>query len=43
MSEPSTYVPRRTPRSDFVTVRGLRHHVLSWGDAAGHAASARRW
>ncbi len=34
MSEPPIYTPRRLPRSDFVDVRGLRHHVLSWGDAS---------
>jgi pimeloyl-ACP methyl ester carboxylesterase len=28
------YVPRRPARSAFVTVRGLRHHVLRWGDPA---------
>jgi len=28
------YVPRRRATSDFVTVRGLRHHVLRWGDAS---------
>ncbi|HKX43194.1 MAG TPA: alpha/beta hydrolase [Burkholderiaceae bacterium] len=28
------YVVRRASRSRFVTVRGLRHHVLEWGDAA---------
>jgi pimeloyl-ACP methyl ester carboxylesterase len=30
---PPTYQPRRPPRSQFVPVRGLRYHVLSWGDA----------
>jgi len=28
------YVVRRTSRSRFVTLRGLRHHVLEWGDAS---------
>jgi pimeloyl-ACP methyl ester carboxylesterase len=32
MSAPS-YVVRRESRSRFVTVRGLRTHVLEWGDA----------
>ena len=27
------YVVRRVSRSRFVTVRGLRHHVMEWGDA----------
>ena len=31
MSE--TYTVRRPARSRFVTVRGLRHHLLEWGDA----------
>lgn len=32
-----TYVPRRPAHSRFVTVRGLRYHLRSWGgpDAAG--------
>ena len=28
------YVERRPSRSRYVTVRGLRHHVLEWGDAS---------
>lgn len=28
------YVVRRASRSRFVTLRGLRHHVLEWGDAS---------
>jgi pimeloyl-ACP methyl ester carboxylesterase len=28
------YVARRASRSHFVTARGLRHHVLQWGDAS---------
>ncbi|HEY9063632.1 MAG TPA: alpha/beta hydrolase [Burkholderiaceae bacterium] len=28
------YVVRRASRSRFVNVRGLRHHVLEWGDAS---------
>jgi pimeloyl-ACP methyl ester carboxylesterase len=31
------YVPRRPARSRFVTARGLRHHVLEWGDPAAAA------
>jgi pimeloyl-ACP methyl ester carboxylesterase len=26
------YAPRRTSRSEFVTLRGLRHHLLHWGE-----------
>ena len=26
------YTPRRAARSQFVTLRGLRYHLLSWGD-----------
>lgn len=29
-----TYPIRRPSRSRFITVRGLRHHVLEWGDAS---------
>ncbi len=29
-----SYIVKRTGRSRFVTLRGLRHHVLEWGDAA---------
>ncbi|MDQ7956084.1 MAG: alpha/beta fold hydrolase [Rhodocyclaceae bacterium] len=28
------YVPRRPARSEFVPVRNLRYHVLTWGDRA---------
>ncbi len=28
------YVPKRPARSRFVDARGLRHHLLEWGDAA---------
>ncbi|MBS0426151.1 MAG: alpha/beta hydrolase [Proteobacteria bacterium] len=28
------YVPRRPARSEFVPVRNLRYHVLTWGDPA---------
>jgi len=28
------YVPRRRASSEFIAVRGLRHHVLRWGDAS---------
>jgi pimeloyl-ACP methyl ester carboxylesterase len=31
---PHAYSPQRAARSFFVTVRGLRHHVLAWGDAS---------
>ena len=31
---PDAYVVRRASRSRFVTLRGLRHHVLEWGDAS---------
>ena len=30
----ASYAPRRSSRSHFVTARGLRHHVLQWGDAS---------
>lgn len=30
----TAYLPRRTPRSQFVPLRGLRYHVQTWGDAA---------
>lgn len=33
MSAP-VYLPRRAARSLFVTVRGLRYHLLAWGDAS---------
>jgi pimeloyl-ACP methyl ester carboxylesterase len=33
MSE-DTYTVRRPSRSRFVTLRGLSHHVLEWGDAS---------
>ena len=31
---PSVYAPLRPARSRFVTLRGLRHHLNVWGDAA---------
>jgi pimeloyl-ACP methyl ester carboxylesterase len=34
MNDTSPYQPRRVSQSQFVTVRGLRHHVLTWGDPA---------
>jgi len=34
LSATTPYLERRPARSQFVTVRGLRHHVLGWGDAA---------
>lgn len=30
----ASYTPRRRHQSQFLTLRGLRHHVLSWGDAS---------
>jgi len=33
MTEPA-YLPRRTARSLFVPVRGLRYHLLQWGEPA---------
>jgi pimeloyl-ACP methyl ester carboxylesterase len=37
---PNRYEPRRTGRSQFVTLRGLRHHLNVWGDAS--MATAQR-
>ena len=34
MTDSSPYQPRRAASSRFITVRGLRHHVLTWGDPA---------
>jgi pimeloyl-ACP methyl ester carboxylesterase len=34
---PSTYAPQRPGRSQFVTLRGLMHHLNVWGDAASIA------
>ncbi|HEX7436401.1 MAG TPA: alpha/beta hydrolase [Caldimonas sp.] len=34
MSDISVYQPRRAARSQFIPVRGLRTHVLTWGDAS---------
>lgn len=28
---PDVYLPRRVHRDEFLTLRGLRHHVLRWG------------
>ena len=28
---PDVYLPRRAHRDEFLTLRGLRHHVLRWG------------
>jgi pimeloyl-ACP methyl ester carboxylesterase len=39
MNDTSPYQPRRVSQSGFVTVRGLRHHVLTWGDPALVTAS----
>ena len=33
------YQPSRSARSEFVTLRGLHHHVLSWGEASLASAS----
>ena len=39
---PSRAAPARAAASS--TARGLRHHLLEWGDAvARHAPSGRRW
>ena len=32
MNDLPPYQPRRAATSRFITVRGLRHHVLTWGD-----------
>ena len=40
MSSHDVYQVKRPSRSRFITVRGLRHHVLEWGDAS--MASADR-
>lgn len=29
---PDVYTPRRIHRSEFLTLRGLRHHILRWGE-----------
>ncbi len=34
MHTSAVYLPRRAARSLFVTVRGLRYHLLAWGDAS---------
>ena len=34
MTETVAYSPRRIARSQFVEVRGLRYHLLRWGDPA---------
>ena len=31
---PDRYTPRLIGRSQFVTLRGLRHHLIAWGDTA---------
>ncbi|MDW8258494.1 MAG: alpha/beta hydrolase [Gammaproteobacteria bacterium] len=33
MASPAPYRPRRTPRSEFLTVRSRRLHLLRWGPA----------
>ena len=40
MTDSSPYQPHRAASSRFITVRGLRHHVLTWGDTA-HATPTR--
>ncbi|MDQ6680260.1 MAG: alpha/beta hydrolase [Pseudomonadota bacterium] len=39
MNDLSDYQPRRVARSRFITVRGLRYHVLEWGEPALVTAS----
>ncbi len=34
MSDTTAYRPVRPARSQFIPVRGLRYHVLTWGDAS---------
>jgi pimeloyl-ACP methyl ester carboxylesterase len=34
MSKVSSYTPQRAGRSVFVSVRGLRYHLLAWGDTS---------
>ena len=31
---PDVYIPRRAHRSEFLSLRGLRHHILRWGEAS---------
>jgi len=33
----ATYTPLREPRSRFLTLRGLRHHILEWGEPSARA------
>ncbi|MBV8603109.1 MAG: alpha/beta hydrolase [Pelomonas sp.] len=33
-ADPAIYQPRRVPASRFLTLRGLRHRVLEWGQAS---------
>ena len=35
----SPYLPQRPSRSHFISARGLRHHVLQWGDVSMVAPS----
>jgi len=37
MSPADNYLPRRPHRSEFLTLRGLRAHVMHWGEHAGDA------
>lgn len=30
---PDVYTPRLAHRSEFLNLRGLRHHILRWGEA----------
>ncbi|MBB4842181.1 pimeloyl-ACP methyl ester carboxylesterase [Paucibacter oligotrophus] len=32
MNSPTPYLPRRSHRSQFISLRGLRHHLLRWGE-----------
>ncbi|HEX2542755.1 MAG TPA: alpha/beta hydrolase [Caldimonas sp.] len=36
---PALYVPARPARSRFVEARGLRHHLLEWGERSADTAS----
>ena len=39
MSETAAYTPRRLARSQFVGVRGLRYHLLAWGQSSAVTAT----
>ena len=40
MPDPQAYQPAHTPQSLFLTLRGLRHHLLQWGDPAAATPEA---